>query len=181
MLPNPLHPALVHFPIVLAILLPLVAVAALIAIRRGVNPRKAWAAVVVFGAMMWLSAFVTAKVGEADEERVEQVVAEGALETHEEAGELFVVLGGLAAVLLATGLLGGTTGRTARIAGTGAAALLIVAVFNVGRTGGELVYTHGAARAYSDGTAAGVVRGAATVAERRYRDDDDDDDRRERH
>lgn len=176
MLPNPLHPALVHFPIVLAVLLPLVAVAALVAIRRGVQPRKAWAAVVAFGGVMWLSAFVTAKVGEADEERVEEVVAEAALETHEEAGELFGVLAGVAAVLLATGLLGGTAGRTARLVGTGATAVLVLAVYNVGRTGGELVYTHGAARAYSDGPTVGVVETRATVADRRHRDDDDEDE-----
>src|SRR5512134_3400045 len=42
MLPDPLHPAVVHFPIVLMILLPLAAAGALWAIRRGVGPAKAW-------------------------------------------------------------------------------------------------------------------------------------------
>lgn len=42
MLPNPLHPAVVHFPIVLAVLLPLFVIGALWAIRRGAAPLRAW-------------------------------------------------------------------------------------------------------------------------------------------
>ena len=41
MIPEPLHPAVVHFPIVIAIFLPLVALAALAYIRRGVDGRRA--------------------------------------------------------------------------------------------------------------------------------------------
>lgn len=176
-LPNPLHPALVHFPIVLAILLPLVAGAGVLAIRRGANPRKAWAMVTVFGVLVWVSAFVTAKVGEADEERVEAVVAEAALERHEEAGERFVLLAGAAAVLLMAGLLAGRAGSVARVIGTGAAAALVVAAFQVGHSGGELVYTYGAARAFSDNASAAVSTTPAKVADRRqrvYEDDDED-------
>ena len=43
MLPDPLHPAVVHFPIVLMVLLPFVAASALWAIRRGARPVRAWA------------------------------------------------------------------------------------------------------------------------------------------
>ena len=43
MLPNPMHPAVVHFPVVLAFLLPLFVAGALLAIRRGANARRAWA------------------------------------------------------------------------------------------------------------------------------------------
>lgn len=35
MLPQPLHPAVVHFPIVLAVLLPVVTLAGILAVRRG--------------------------------------------------------------------------------------------------------------------------------------------------
>ena len=50
MLPNPLHPAVVHFPIVFMFLLPISAGVALWAIRRGANPLKAWAVPVAFAA-----------------------------------------------------------------------------------------------------------------------------------
>jgi uncharacterized membrane protein len=173
MLPNPLHPALVHFPIVFAVLLPLVAGAALFAIRRGVQPRKAWLAVVMFGVALWVSALVTAKVGEADEERVEEVVAETALERHEEAGERFVLLSGIAVVLLMTGFLGGRAGKVARLIGTGAATALLLAVYSVGHSGGELVYSYGAGRAWTD-TSEVVARDTpSAVAGRRHEDQDE--------
>ena len=40
MIPEPLHPAVVHFPIVLVVLLPLAAMTALLLIRRGEEARK---------------------------------------------------------------------------------------------------------------------------------------------
>jgi len=41
-IPSPLHPAVVHLPIALAVLVPAFAVAALWAIRRGARPLRAW-------------------------------------------------------------------------------------------------------------------------------------------
>ncbi|HEX6942959.1 MAG TPA: hypothetical protein VF128_08515 [Gemmatimonadaceae bacterium] len=35
LIPNPLHPAVVHLPVAIAVLVPIVAVAALVFIRRG--------------------------------------------------------------------------------------------------------------------------------------------------
>ena len=52
MLPNPLHPAVVHFPIVFMFLLPISAGVALWAIRRGANPLKAWAVPVAFALVL---------------------------------------------------------------------------------------------------------------------------------
>ena len=43
MLPDPLHPAVVHLPIALAVLTPLLALLTLLACRRGVLPARAWA------------------------------------------------------------------------------------------------------------------------------------------
>ena len=60
MLPNPLHPAIVHFPVVLAFLLPIFALGALWAIRRGARPRRAWAIPLAASLALAASAWVAA-------------------------------------------------------------------------------------------------------------------------
>ena len=176
MLPNPLHPAVVHFPVVLAVLLPLFAAGALWAIRRGTTPRRAWAIPVALSLALALSAWVAVQTGEAQDERVERVVAEQPLETHEEAAELFLALSGGLTLIVAAGLLRGRAGQVARgLATVGAAALVVVAA-QVGHSGGQLVYRYGAASAYAtpgDSTSGSGV--AATEGSRDHRRGDDDE------
>jgi len=148
MLPDPLHPAVVHFPVVLVILLPLVVAGALWAIRRGVPPLRAWAIPVATAALLTASAWAALQTGEAEEERVEEVVTEQALQVHEEAAERFLVLSGVLLVVMGAGLIRGPLGQAARIVSTVGALGLVVAGVSVGHTGGELVYRHGAASAY---------------------------------
>lgn len=152
MLPDPLHPAIVHFPVVLAVLLPLFALGALWAIRKGVTPRRAWALPLAFSAALTLSAWVAVETGETQDERVERVVPEQPLKTHEESAELFLTLSGLLVVVAAAGLAPGAAGRTARILATAGAVALVIVAAQVGHSGGELVYRHGAASAYADST-----------------------------
>lgn len=168
MLPNPLHPAIVHFPIVLVVLLPIFGIGALWMIRRGASARRAWALPLAIAAGLTLSAFVAVRTGEAQEERVEEVVTERVLHGHEEAAERFLVLSGVLLVIAAAGLASGNVGRSARLIATAGAVALIYAGIQVGRSGGELVYTHGAASAYIDTTMSPVVG----LSEENNRDDD---------
>jgi uncharacterized membrane protein len=147
-LPNPLHPAIVHFPIVLAFLLPLFAIGALVAIRKGARPLRAWSLPLVIGAALTLSSWVAVQTGEAQDERVERVVGDAPLESHEEAAELFLTLSAALLLVSATGLVRGVVGRAGRITATVGAVALVVAAAQVGHSGGELVYRHGAASAY---------------------------------
>jgi uncharacterized membrane protein len=149
MIPNPLHPAIVHFPIVFAVLLPIVAVAALWAIRRGTPVRRAWLFPLVLAAALSVSAFVAVKSGQAQADRVENVVGEGAVHGHEEAAELFLVLSGVLLAVVAVGLAPGVAGRAARTVATLAALGLLAAGYRVGASGGDLVYRHGAASVYA--------------------------------
>jgi len=160
MLPNPLHPAVVHFPIVLAFLLPLFAIGALVAIRKGSRPLRAWSLPLAVGAALTLSSWIAVETGEDQDERVERVVAEQPLETHEERAGAFLTLSGVLLLVSATGLVRGVVGRAGRITATVGAVALVVAAAQVGHSGGELVYRHGAASAYvtDPGSAsAGVV------------------------
>lgn len=167
MLPDPLHPIVVHFPIVLVVLAPLVAAGALWSIRRGTLARRAWSIpALVLGALV-LSAWVAAQTGEREEDRVERVISERPIHTHEEAAELFVYASAGVLAIALVGLLPGTAGRIGRVVGTAGTVALVAVGWNVGRTGGELVYRHGAAQAYTSPRPGGgdVVRAS------------DDDDR----
>lgn len=146
----PLHPLVVHFPVVLAVLLPISAVVALWAVRKGTTPRKAWAVPLAVSAALALSAWVATQTGEAQEDRVERVVPRGALHGHEESAERFLVLSGVLVLVTAGGLARGTVGRAARFVSAVGAFGLVAAAAQVGHSGGTLVYRHGAASAYTD-------------------------------
>ena len=166
----PLHPLVVHFPIVLTFLLPISVLGALWAIRKGTTPRRAWAIPLATAAALTLSAFVATQTGEAQEDRVERVVPESAMETHEESAERFLVLSGVLLVVATAGLLPRVIGQSARLVTAVGAVGLIVAAAQVGHSGGSLVYQHGAASAYATG--AGTTGGGDGAATRSGDDDD---------
>lgn len=153
MLPNPLHPAVVHFPMVFAVLLPISTVLALWAIRRGTRPLRAWAVPVALAMALTASSWVALETGEAQEDRVEAIVGEAPLHAHEEAAERFLVLSGIVMLVAAAGLVGGTLGSASRLVATLGSVVILAAGIQVGAAGGELVYRYGAAQAYVEGTA----------------------------
>lgn len=149
MLPDPLHPAVVHFPIALAALLPLSALVALWAIRRGARPLHAWALPVAFAVLLSGSSWLALETGEAEEDRVEAVVPEAAIHDHEEAAERFLLLAGVVTLVSLVGLAGGTVGTAGRLLATVGTVVVLAAGVQVGRAGGELVYHYNAGAAYS--------------------------------
>jgi hypothetical protein len=166
MLPNPLHPAVVHFPMVFVVLLPIFAGAALWLIHRGRDARKIWAMPLLLSVALALSAYMALQTGEADEERVEAVVSEAALHEHEEAAERFLVLTGVLVLIAAAGLARGHLGRAARMVTVLGSLGVAAAGVQVGAAGGELVYRQNAASVYADNV----------VGERtRQRSESDDD------
>jgi len=161
-IPTPLHPAVVHLPIALTLLLPAFALGALWFIKRGSRPRGAWGVATALFAALSLSSWIAVETGEQQDERVERVVAEAPLESHEEAAEAFLLLTlGMLGVAMA-GLAPGRVGSVARVAGAVGSVLLLGAGYRVGHTGGALVYQHGAAQAYVSGGAAGAGGSAVT-------------------
>lgn len=156
MLPDPLHPVVVHFPLVLAVLLPLFALGALLVIRRGSDARRAWGIPAILAAALVASAWVALRTGEGEEERVEQVVSEAALHSHEESAERLLVLSGVLFLIAAAGLLRGDIGRAARLITVVGSVGVAAAAVQVGALGGELVYRHNAASAYADPAGASV-------------------------
>jgi len=148
-LPNPLHPAVVHFPIVMMFLVPIFAGAALFAIRGGAAPFRAWLLPLAAAVVLAVSAWGSVRTGSAQEERVERVVGARAFETHEGSAESFLVLSVALLAVTAGGLVRGRLGSASRLVATlGAVALVGVGV-RVGHTGGMLVYREAAASAYT--------------------------------
>jgi len=153
-IPDPLHPAIVHLPVALALLSPFVALLGALVVAREWLPARAWLGVVLVQALLAGSAWVAEETGHDQEERVEKVVAKEEIHEHEEAGERLVVLSAIALVVSATGLLSGSKGRYGRAASVVMGAVLLVAAAATGHSGGALVYEHGAAEAYVKGGAA---------------------------
>jgi len=150
MLPEPLHPAVVHLPMALAVLVPPLALAWTYAIAKGLLSPRSWATIALLQVLGTGSAWLALETGEADEERVERVVAERHIEAHEEAGERFLLFSGGAVLMVAAGLLPGSAGLVGRLLGTLGAFAALAAAVQVGHSGGELVYRHGAGSAYSE-------------------------------
>ena len=149
--PQPLHPAIVHFPIVLLLLGAAVAVLAVF-VRRWHMPLFA-AILLSLGAIGAVAASAT---GEQEEEKVEHSIpaAEPLLEEHEDWGDLARNAGIVAAVLavIAAAVARKPVGGRALSALTACAALVAgYCVAQAGQFGGELVYRHGAGVAPGQG------------------------------
>jgi uncharacterized membrane protein len=148
----PLHPFVVHLPIALSLLMPLLAAGALVAWWRGWLPgRKAWLAVVVFQALLVAAGFAALRTGEAEEERVEKIVPEATLEQHEELAEQLLIGAGVVLLVAAVPLVLRNARHGRAVAMLAALGMLVVTTLalETGKAGGELVYKHGAAAAYT--------------------------------
>jgi uncharacterized membrane protein len=168
--PSPLHPAVVHFPIVLILAGTVVAVVSVF-LRRWHLP---WLSALVLAAGAAGAIAATYTGGQEAETAGElSPAAEQILEEHEEWGEMTRNLA-VAAALLATAA---AAAAKVRVAGRGlstvAAACALAAASGVaqaGHYGGQLVYHHGVGLNTAAAASAGEVLPQA--AERPARDDD---------
>lgn len=166
------HPKLVHIPIALAVLMPLVAGALALSWWQGGLPRRVWWIAVALQAVLVVSGIAAILSGEADEERVERVVLERLIEAHEASAQAFVVAGAAVfAVMAVAALLRSNRAALWTAAGSTLGTLLVCLFgYRTGQAGGELVYTHGAAQVYTDTTSS---RPAQTIPPAPGDDDDD--------
>lgn len=150
------HPKLVHIPMALGVLMPLIAGGVLLAWWRGWLPRRAWLLAVGLQAILLASGALAMRSGEAEEDRVERVVPERLIEEHEEAAEVFVwASGGVLALMLLAAALGSRKAGLPTAAAATLGTLLVLGLgYRTGQAGGSLVYQHGAAQAYVAGATA---------------------------
>lgn len=168
------HPKVVHLPIALAVLMPLVAGGVGLAWWRGWLDRRAWVIVLLLQAALAGSGLVAMNTGENEEERVEEIVPERYIESHEEAAEAFLWASAivLATMLLPLVLPQGRL-RTAAAVGACLGTLLVFGLgYRTGEAGGRLVYEHGAGQAYVG--LAGASQGGLNHSDESGDEDSDD-------
>ncbi|MFT3915551.1 MAG: hypothetical protein QM704_15985 [Anaeromyxobacteraceae bacterium] len=146
----PLHPRLVHLPIALAVLMPLVTSGLLLAWWRGWLPRRAWVVAVVLQGALVVGGIAAIRSGEGDEKRAQTVVTEAQLEEHEDAGKALTGAGLVVLALAAAGLLvkAEGAGRAAAAAAVAGSLVVLLLAWRAGELGGRLVYVHGGASAW---------------------------------
>jgi len=148
----PFHPAFVHIPLGLALVLPLVALGVTIALWRAWMPPRAFWLVVALQAIVFGAGFVALETGETESERVESVVGEAPVKIHEEAAERFMVGAGVSLAVGIAGLFLTKRTKALRWVAAGATAATVATAglaLATGKAGGELVYLHGAAAVYA--------------------------------
>jgi hypothetical protein len=157
------------------VVLPVVVLALLAAVWKEWLPLRAWWLVVGLQLLMVGSGLAALKTGEQDEERVEELVSERVIHSHEEAAERFMVAaGGVLGIAVATLLARRNrawvrAGSVATLVGSLGVVWLAI---DTGRAGGKLVYDHGAANAYvQERGGPERVGGAASGGEHEEEDD----------
>lgn len=146
------HPKLVHLPIALALLMPLVAGGLALAWWRKWLPWRGWLVAIALQAVLLGSSVLALRSGDAQADRVETVVPETFIEQHEEAAEVFTwATAGAFALMVGAALLRSRKKIALPLAALATAGTLAVTGlgYRVGEAGGRLVYQHGAASAYT--------------------------------
>lgn len=158
----PLHPALVHVPVGLALVMPVIAVAVAWALVTDRCTVRAWLLVVGLQAIVLGSAIAAIQTGEDEEERIEGRISESVIERHEDLGKQFAVGAGLALAVSAAAFLVRQP-RPRRVVLAASVAFLVVSAVlaaRAGHAGGSIVHgpgglVEGASGALPAGGAAG--------------------------
>lgn len=173
-LPSPLHPAVVHFPIVL-ILLGTVAAVTAVFTRRWNLPALA-AVMLALGAA---GAVVAVQTGEREGEMVGETPAiERLLDQHEDWAERTQTAAIVTAVLAIAAVFTRRWAKIARTAGVITALAAMAAtwcVMETGHYGGQLVYRHGAGVNLAPAGTTETPGAAATTGKTRRQPENDDD------
>lgn len=143
------HPRMVHLPLGIGVVMPLLAGGLLAAWWTGWLPRRAWLVAVLLQAILVGSGFVAVRAGEAEEDLVEKVVPRNVIHEHQEAGEHFVQAAAAVLVVMAIALALRRWGLAVAALATIGTLVVFYLGLQAGKLGGALVYEHGAAQVYT--------------------------------
>lgn len=157
-MPNPLHPAIVHFPIAMAFLVPLLIVVFAFMLKKNKMAPTAWLIIIGLQFILTASGYISLETGETEETPVGKVLSKQLIHAHEEASEVFV---GMTVLALALSVAVYFMRKELQFRlHMGIFIISLLGGFLAYRTaalGGELVYKHGATQAY--GTTSGQPQG----------------------
>ncbi|MFN8627545.1 MAG: hypothetical protein U0587_16405 [Candidatus Binatia bacterium] len=138
----PLHPAIVHLPLGLAAVMPLVAGGVAVAVWKDLLPRRVWLVVVLLQALLYAGGVVALRTGEAEEDRAEKLISKQSIEEHEELAEQFVWGAGVTLALSVAGLVLRRGRRPVAFMAATAVATIVTGGLGlrVGHAGGQLVH-----------------------------------------
>lgn len=145
---SPQHPMFVHFPLALIWISLLLAVLIIVGIKKWNWQKSVWGLLVVLYGVQVMTTYISMKLGENEEDKVEKIVGENNFEAHEEAAEQFMFFT-LFLFALSFAPLFFKKQETAWVSLVLIANLLGAFIsIGVGHSGGKLVYRYNAASAY---------------------------------
>lgn len=143
----PLHPMIVHFPLVIAFLMPLTILYAIFIADKRNSSSRIWLGILITAVALSASSFLSLELGEGNEEIVEKVVSEHKIEDHSDYAENFTY-STVASVLLAGMVFFGKFGNIPKFGLILTSFLTLMLAFPTGHSGAELVYKYNAGAAY---------------------------------
>jgi uncharacterized membrane protein len=146
----PFHPIIVHFPIALTFIVPILILVFAFMIKTNKMSHKTWLIIIGLQIATTATGYMALETGEDEEHSVEKVLGKKLIHEHEEAAEIFVGSTVIALVLsIAAFFLKSQIQFLAQLVVCLVSLVSCYLVYTTGHSGGELVYVHGAARAYA--------------------------------
>lgn len=156
----PFHPVMVHFPIALAFIIPILILVFAFMIKSQKMTHQAWLVIIGLQIVTTVTGYVALESGENEEHAVEKVLDKKLIHHHEESAEIFVGSTVLALVIsIAAFFLRKPIQFYLQLAVCLIALISCYLVYQTGHSGGELVYRYGAANAYGSVNTAPVSEG----------------------
>lgn len=175
----PFHPQIVHLPLALSVILPLLALIVLICIRKQKFSTHVWILVAGLQVLTTASGYLAMETGEDDEQAVGKLIGKPLVHAHEESAEMFVAFSVAASVLAIATVVVKTSAQFYLMLVTVVLMLGQSALgWRAGRSGGELIYVHKAANAHT--AAAPTVSVDQEDEEHDYAADESNEDDEER-
>ena len=147
----PFHPVVVHFPIALSFILPILILVFAYMIKVKKMSHQAWLVVIGLQIFTTVSGYVALETGENEEHQVEKVLNKKYIHEHEEKAEIFVGSTVIALVLsVAVFFLKQELQFGIKLVICVISLVSSYLAYNAGHSGGELVYRYGAGSAYAE-------------------------------
>ncbi len=145
----PLHPFIVHFPVALAFILPVLALVVAVMIKKRKFPMESWFLIIGLQVLVTGFGYIALETGETEEVEVSKVLDKSLINKHEEAAEIFV---GSTVIILALSValafLREDLQSWLQYAVVALSLISCGLAYKAGVLGAELVYRYGATAAY---------------------------------